>query len=100
MSMTPSGRRSRSVVTIAIERKYASRLISSASSANRYSSPPQLYRVRVGSSIGCGSSSLAQPFLEGGGVEVGGREPRLAQQLGQQPGGRGNAVDAHLAQRP
>src|ERR1035441_9400090 len=99
MSMTPSGRRSRRVVTIAIDRTEAPMLISSANPTNRYSSPPQLYRVLLGSSIGFGCSSrLFEPRLERGGMELSCREPRLAQQLSEQLRRRADALDDHLAE--
>src|ERR1039458_285880 len=74
-------------------------LISSANSTNRYSSPPQLYRVLLGSSIGFGCSSrLFEPRLERGGMELSCREPWLAQQLSEQLRRRADALDDHLAE--
>src|SRR3954447_19657242 len=101
MSSSPSGRRSRSLVAIAIARKFARRLISSASSTNRCSSAPQLYRLIAQPALKDYLTARSRkPRLQRRGVEVAAHEPRLVEQLGQHRRRRRDALDGDLAQRP
>src|SRR4051812_42798981 len=101
MSSSPSGRRSRSLVAIAIARKFARRLISSASSTNRCSSAPQLYRLIAQPALkDYLTAPSRKPRLQRRGVEIAAHEPRLVEQLGQHRRRRRDAFDGDLAQRP